>query len=174
MAHLFGMARIGKDAEIRNAGGDSVCNLSLAFSYYDKKAEKGRATQWVDATLWGKRADALAPYLTKGSTVAVTLEDVHIEEYQGKNGAGHKLVGRVVSIELGGKGDGQGAAPAAAPRAAPAPAPRPAPAPAMRPTGGGGGSDGFDDDSDIPFALADHSTEHTTRLDRRMRRHGGR
>ena len=139
------MARIGRDAEIRTAGGDSVCNLSLAFSYYDTKAEKGRATQWVDATLWGKRAEALAPYLTKGTAVAVTLEDVHIEEYQGRNGTGHKLVGRIVSIELGGKGDGQGSAPAAAPRAAPAPAQRPAAAPAPRQVG----ADDMDDD--IPF-----------------------
>lgn len=170
MAHLFGMARLGKDAEIRTAGGDSVCNLSLAFSYYDKKAEKGRATQWVDATLWGKRADALAPYLTKGTAVAVSIEDVHIEEYQGKNGAGHKLVGRVVSIELGG-GKQEGAAVAPAARAA-APAPRPAPAPAPRPAGGGGGPAGLDDmGEDIPFAFADHSPEQVTRLDRRMRRY---
>lgn len=145
MAHLFGMARIGKDAEVRHtSSGETVAGLSLAFSYYDKNAEKGRGTQWVDGSLWGKRAETLAQYLTKGSTVAVTLEDVHIEEYQGRNGTGHKLVGRVVSIELGGKGDSQGSAPAAAPRAAPAPAPRPAAVPAPKPSD-------LDDDSDIPF-----------------------
>jgi hypothetical protein len=38
--------------------------------------------------------------------VAVTLGDVHIETYEGKSGAGHKLVGRVVEIELGGKSGG--------------------------------------------------------------------
>lgn len=162
MAHFFGQARIGRDAEIRTAGGDSVCNLSLAFSYYSKGAENNRATQWIDATLWGKRAETLAPYLRKGGLVSVVLEDVHIEEYQGKNGPGTKLVGRVTSLELGAKQDSS---------AAPAPAPRPAAAPAPR--AGGAAPGGFDDDdSDIPFAFADYSAEPPTSLHRRMRRYG--
>ncbi len=138
MAMMFGAARLGRDAEVRTVGGDSVCNLSLAFSYYDKNAEGGRATQWVYATLWGKRAEVLAPMLRKGSAHTFTLEDVHIEEYQGKSGTGHKLVGRVLSVELGARAD---SAPSPAP--APAPAPRPAPAPKPAPSG--------DLDDDIPF-----------------------
>jgi single-strand DNA-binding protein len=143
MAHLFGMARIGKDAEVRTVGNDSVCNLSLAFSHHDKTAEKGRGTQWVDGSLWGKRAESLAPYLKKGAAVAVTLEDVHIQEYATRDGGtGHKLIGRVVSIELGPRPDG-GSSPAPAPRAA-APAPRPAVS--AQPA-----SAGDDMDDDIPF-----------------------
>lgn len=147
MAHLFGMARIGRDAEIRRTqSGEAVCSLSLAFNYYSKDAENGRAVQWVEGSLWGKRAESLAQYLKKGTSVAVTIEDIHIEEYQGKNGTGTKLTGRVVAIELGSKGDSAGGgapAPAPAPRAAaPRPAPRPAPAPAPS-------HDDMDDD--IPF-----------------------
>lgn len=171
MAHYFGQARIGRDAEIRTAGGDSVCNLSLAFSYYSKDAENGRATQWIDATFWGKRAEKLAPYLKKGGLVSVVLEDVHIEEYQGKNGPGTKLVGRVTSIELGAKQD-SGAAPAPRPAAAPRPAPAPRPAAAPAPRSGGAAPGGFDDDSDIPFAFADYRAEPPASLHRRMRRYG--
>ena len=138
----FGLARIGRDVEVRyTAGGDAVASLSLAFTYGRKGEDGKRQTQWVDAALWGKRAEALAPYLLKGGLVAVTLEEVHIETFQGSNGPGHKLAGKVLDIELAGGGD----KPAAAPRPVPAPARAPARAPA--PTGSG-----FDDmDSDIPF-----------------------
>lgn len=136
----FGLARIGRDVEVRfTAGGDAVASLSLAFSYGRKGEDGKRPTQWVDAALWGKRAEALAPYLVKGGLVAVTLEEVHIETYQGKDGPGHKLTGKVLDIELAGGGD----KPAAAPRPAAARAPAPA---AARP------SSGFDDMSDdIPW-----------------------
>ena len=104
----YGLARLGRDAEIRyTQGGDAVASLSLAFSYGRKGDDGRRPTQWVDGSLWGKRAEALAPYLTKGSLVVVTLEDVHIETYQGKNGEGHKLAGRVIDLELAGGGERQ-------------------------------------------------------------------
>lgn len=139
----YGLARLGRDAEIRyTQGGDAVASLSLAFSYGRKGDDGRRPTQWVDGSLWGKRAEALAPYLTKGSLVVVTLEDVHIETYQGKNGEGHKLAGRVIDLELAGGGERQEAP--APQRAAPQrtqPAPRQA-APAMA----------FDDMADdVPF-----------------------
>lgn len=135
----YGLARIGRDAEVRFLPkGDAVVNLSLAFSYGRKGEDGKRPTQWVDATLWGDRAQALAPYLLKGGLVVATLDDVHIETYQGKNGEGTKLVGRVADIELAGGNDRQEQKPAA-------PAQRTAPKPVAA-------SSGFDDMSDdIPF-----------------------
>ena len=42
MINAFGMARLGRDAELRyTPNGDAVCNLSLAFSY-GKKDDSGR------------------------------------------------------------------------------------------------------------------------------------
>ena len=85
----FGLARLGRDAEIRTTSqGESVATLALAFSYGRKGSDGNRPTQWVDAALWGKRAEALAPYLLKGGLVSVSLEDVHIETFEGKNGPG--------------------------------------------------------------------------------------
>lgn len=140
MSKMFGLARLGRDAEIRTTGqGESVATLALAFSYGRKGSDGRRPTQWVDGALWGKRAEALAPYLTKGGLVSVLLEDVHIETYQGKNGEASKLVGRVVDVELAGGGE-RAASPAPAPRAAPAP--RQAPAPS-----GGHGFESMDDDT---------------------------
>ena len=86
----------------------------------------------------------VSAYLLKGSLVSVTLEDVCVETFQGKNGEGHKLTGRVLAIDLvpNGQASGQAAQrPAAAPRQAPRQqAPRT------------GGDSGFEDmGSDIPF-----------------------
>lgn len=134
----FGLARLGRDAEIRTtSNGEQVATLALAFSYGRKGSDGKRPTQWVDGALWGKRAEALAPYLLKGGLVSVSLEDVHVETFEGKNGPGHKLAARVVDVELAGGGERT---------AAPAPAPRSAPRPPAS------ASSGFDDmDSDIPF-----------------------
>lgn len=133
----FGLARIGRDVEVRHTPqGEAVASLALAFTYRNK-GEK--ATQWIEASLWGKRAEALAPYLLKGGLISVTVDDVHIETYEGKNGTGTKLIGRVSDVELAGGGQAQEQQ---AHRPAPARvAPKPAPA-----------ASGFDDmDSDIPF-----------------------
>lgn len=139
MATLYGLARIGRDAEVRyTPGGDAVANLSLAFSWGRKGDDGNRPTQWVDGSLWGKRAESITQYLTKGTLVMVTLEDVHIEEFQGKNGPGHKLAGRISAIEFAGGAKTEQASPQQQ-RAAPE-----KPAPQQ--------SAGFGDfDSDIPF-----------------------
>jgi single-strand DNA-binding protein len=105
----IGFARLGRDAEVRYApSGDAVVNLSIAFNY--GKADDGgnRPTQWIEAALWGKRAESLAQYLVKGSVHNFYLSDVHIETYQGQNGQGHKMVGRVDDIELGPRGQAGG------------------------------------------------------------------
>lgn len=137
----FGVARIGRDVEVRfTAQGEAVASLSLAFSYGRKGQDGKQPTQWVDAALWGKRAEALAPYLAKGHQIGVTLEDVHIETYQGKNGEGHKLVARVLDVQLIGN---QAAVAASAATARPA-------AKTANPIGVA--ASGFDDmDDDIPF-----------------------
>lgn len=113
MAQLFGLATIGRDAEVRyTQSGDPVASLSLAFSYGKKGDDGKRPTQWVDGSLWGKLAESIAPYCLKGTKVAVTLDDVRIEVFQGKNGEGHKLVGQVSKIELAGSASGATSAPA--------------------------------------------------------------
>ena len=99
----YGLARIGRDVELRRTPkGEAVISLSLGFKWGAKGDDGNRKTEWVDASLWGKQAEALAPYLKKGGLVSVTIDDLHIETYQGKNGEGKKLAGRVSGIELAG------------------------------------------------------------------------
>lgn len=104
MIQAFVTGNLGKDAEMRQAGKDSVCSFSVASG---RKVKGEEQTTWVRCSLWGKRGEALAQYLTKGSKVAVAGE-LSTREYQGKM----YVELRVAEIELmGGKGGGRTEAP---------------------------------------------------------------
>src|SRR5690606_40935879 len=93
-------------------------SLSLAFTYGKKGTDGKRPTQWVDGSLWGQRAEALQPYLLKGTRVYVVLDEAHEESYQTRDGrSGSKIVGRVSVIEFASK-PAQQAAPQSAQRPA--------------------------------------------------------
>ena len=91
---------IGRDAEVRNAGGTSVAGFSLAVkSGYGDKAQ----TVWVDCSLWGKQAESgLVQYLKKGQFVVVTGE-LGTREHEGKT----YVTLRANNVTLGGKQDSQ-------------------------------------------------------------------
>lgn len=140
MAQITGVFRIGKDAEVRfTPRGDAVAQLSLAYNYGKKGDDNKRPSQWIDASIWGKRAESLAPYLLKGSQIYAVLSDPHIQTYEGKNGQGHKLAATVLEIELI-AGQREQAQPA---QRQERPAARPAPS---------NHGDFSDMDSDVPFA----------------------
>jgi single-strand DNA-binding protein len=126
--NLIGLARLGRDIELRNLNdGTAVGNLSLAFNYGKKGQDGKRPSQWVDAAIFGDRATKLAGYLTKGTQVCVVLSDPHIETYEKKDGGmGFKLAAKVDSLEFASSPD--------TPRQEPAPKP---------------GIEGLEDD--IPF-----------------------
>lgn len=144
MATLNGLFTLGKDCELRTTpSGDDVATLSLAYNY-GRKQDGKQPTQWIRATLWGKRATTLAQYLTKGKQIYASLDDVHIREYEGSNGKGFNLEAKIVDLEFtrGQQQQDQGYGGNSQPARQPAPqrqAPQPAPS-------------GFDDvDSDIPW-----------------------
>jgi single-strand DNA-binding protein len=128
-----GLARIGREVEVRyTTGGEAVANISLAFTFGKKGADGNRPTQWVDASLWGKRAETLAPYLKKGSQIVAYLDDVSVQTFtKGDGTQATKMVGRIVDLELISSGEAQHQ-----------PAPKPQPKPSS-------GFEGMDDD--IPF-----------------------
>jgi single-strand DNA-binding protein len=103
MAQLIGLARVGRDAQVRDAGDSRVANLSLAFDFR-AKGEKG--TTWADCALWGKQADALAQYLTKGKQVFAVVDDIQLEEFtKGDGTKAAKISGRVSRIDLVSNGE---------------------------------------------------------------------
>ena len=120
---------LGRDAELKYLNnGDPICNFSVADSQ-----GKDKGTIWWNCSLFGKRGEALAQYLTKGQSVAV-VGIVTEREWSDKEGNKRKSMDvRVSEIALqGGRRDTE---PQEERRAAPKPAPV---------------QDSFDDDS-IPF-----------------------
>lgn len=150
---MIGMARLGRDPELRFLpDGTPVLNMALAVNYGKKGQDGNRPTQWIEAAMFGQRAETLASLLAKGSAHCFTLSDVHVETYDKRDGSGQgvKLAARVDDVEFGPRQDG--AAPAQQQRTAAAPrhghdAPRNSqPAPPTR------SNSGFADmDDDIPF-----------------------
>ena len=133
---LTGLVRLGRDAVLRYMpDGTPVANMALAYNYGQKDEAGKRPAQWIEAALWGKRAEALVPHLLKGTALDVVLEDVRIETWSDRDGATRmKLAARVLNVEFAGR---------AAERAA-------APDPAAPPSDKAGGAGGFESD-DIPF-----------------------
>ena len=72
---------IGRDAAVRTTqGGDKVTGWTVAV---EERTGQDKRTVWFDCTLWGKRGESLAPYLTKGGKVAVSGE-LSTREHEGK------------------------------------------------------------------------------------------
>lgn len=135
--------RVGRDAELRYTGsGDAVCSIPVAVDYGRKGQDGKKPSQWYEVTLWGKQAEALAQYLTKGKQVFFVGSDLNVQTFSKNDGTqGVKLVCRCAEIKFA--SDGQGQQQSAQPARQPAPKPQ-------QSQQGTSGPDAFDDD--IPFA----------------------
>lgn len=74
MNRVILIGNLGADAELRyTQGGQPVVSMRLATSekWQGKDGQQQERTDWHALTLWGKRAEGLAQYLTRGSRIAV-------------------------------------------------------------------------------------------------------
>ena len=71
---------IGADAVTRVAGQTTVTGFNVAV---EQRTKDGKKTQWVGCSMWGKRGETLAQYLTKGGKVVVSGE-LQTREHEGK------------------------------------------------------------------------------------------
>ena len=68
------VGNLGRDAELRyTPGGAAVATLNMATTevWNDKAGQKQEKTEWHRVVLWGKTAESLAEYLTKGKQIYV-------------------------------------------------------------------------------------------------------
>lgn len=136
--NLSFLGRIGNDPELKQVGQSELLELNVAnnVGYGDR-----RSTNWFRCTIWGKRAQSLKQYLTKGKQIFVTGQ-LSLKEYTTKDG--EKRISPEVTVDqlefIAGAdaqagGSSYGGAPAASNNTAPA-----APAPTTAET-----------DDDMPF-----------------------
>lgn len=73
MQQLTIAGNVGKDAELRRTGnGDAVLGFSVAVDNGKDKNGNKRDSTWFDCSIWGKRAESLERYITKGTKVVLT------------------------------------------------------------------------------------------------------
>ncbi|RMG44821.1 MAG: single-stranded DNA-binding protein [Acidobacteria bacterium] len=88
LAKVILIGNLGRDAELRRTpGGTTLADFSIATNerWTDKNGTQQEHTQWFRVTLWGRQAEALAPYLTKGKQVYVD-GTLRAREYTDRDG----------------------------------------------------------------------------------------
>jgi single-strand DNA-binding protein len=68
------VGNLGRDAELRyTPGGAAVSTLNMATTevWNDKQGQRQEKTEWHRVILWGKQAESLQEYLTKGKQIYV-------------------------------------------------------------------------------------------------------
>ena len=91
---------VGGDGEIRVlAKGDPVLNFSVAHS--DKDRDGKETTTWIRCAIFGKRAEALAPHITKGKSVTV-VGAMSIRMFEAQGEKRHSVEMKVDQLAFGG------------------------------------------------------------------------
>src|SRR5260221_7127921 len=111
------VGNLGRDAELRyTPGGAPVATLNLATTevWNDKTSgQKQEKTEWHRIVLWGKSAESLSEYLTKGKQIYVEgrLQTRKWQDKDGNDKYTTEIRGdRIVLLGGGGGGAGGGGA----------------------------------------------------------------
>ncbi|MBK8485447.1 MAG: single-stranded DNA-binding protein [Saprospiraceae bacterium] len=95
------IGNLGANPDIKSfEKGNKVARFTLATndSYTDKDGKKVTETQWHTMVAWGKTADIVEEFLTKGSEVAIEGK-LTSRSYEGKDGE-KKYITEVVIHEV--------------------------------------------------------------------------
>lgn len=105
----FIAGNLTRDAELRSTGGGlSVANFSVAVNERVKNAKTGEwedRANYIDCTMFGKRAESLSKYMTRGTKVAVEGK-LRWSQWEDKSGGKRSKVEIVVDeVELMARGE---------------------------------------------------------------------
>lgn len=87
------LVRIGRDAELRSVNSKPMLTVSVV---YDVGWGQNKKAQWLNLVMFGQQAEKVAQHFTKGKQIVARVDDVHIDEYNGKS----NLKGTLVSFEF--------------------------------------------------------------------------
>ncbi|MCG9791811.1 single-stranded DNA-binding protein [Flavobacterium algicola] len=96
------VGHLGNDPEIKTfEGGRKLANFTIATNdhYKNEKGEKVEETQWHKVVAWGKTAEIIEKYVTKGKEIAVEGKLTH-RSYDDKNGEKRYITEVVISEVL--------------------------------------------------------------------------
>ncbi len=82
------IGHVGQDPEIKTLeGGKKVAKMTIATKevYYKENGDKVEQTEWHKVAAWGKTAEIIEKYVTKGKEVAIEGKLSH-RSYDDKNG----------------------------------------------------------------------------------------
>lgn len=82
------IGHVGADPEVKSFDNDkkkAYFNLATSETYRNDKGEKVEETQWHRLVAWGKSAEIIEKYVTKGKELAVEGKLVH-RTYNDPNG----------------------------------------------------------------------------------------
>jgi len=106
------VGNLGRDAELRyTPGGAAVATLNMATTevWNDKQGQRQEKTEWHRVILWGKQAESLQEYLTKGKQIYV---EGRLQTRQWDDKDGNKRYTTEIKADritlLGGAGGGRG------------------------------------------------------------------
>jgi single-strand DNA-binding protein len=95
------IGHVGQNPEIKNLdGGKKVANVTIATndSYTNDKGEKVEQTEWHKVVAWGKTAEIIEKYVTKGKEIALEGKLTY-RSYEDKNGE-KRFVTEIVVHEI--------------------------------------------------------------------------
>jgi single-strand DNA-binding protein len=95
------IGNVGNDPEIKTFdGGRKLANITIATkdSYKNDKGEKVEQTEWHKVVAWGKTADIIEKFVTKGLQIAIEGKLTH-RSYDDKNGE-KRYITEVVANEV--------------------------------------------------------------------------
>ena len=106
------VGNLGRDAELRyTPGGAAVSTINMATTevWNDKGGQKQEKTEWHRVVLWGKTAESLTEYLTKGKQIYVEgrLQTRQWDDKDGNKRYTTEIRGDRVVLLGGGGGRGQ-------------------------------------------------------------------
>ncbi len=108
------VGNLGRDAELRyTPGGAAVATLNLATTevWNDKGGQRQEKTEWHRIVLWGKQAESLQEYLTKGKQIYVEgrLQTRQWDDKDGNKKYTTEIKADRITLLGGGGGGGRGA-----------------------------------------------------------------
>ena len=108
------VGNLGRDAELRyTPGGAAVATLNMATTevWNDKSGQRQEKTEWHRVVLWGKTAESLSEYLTKGKQIDVEgkLQTRQWDDKDGNKRYTTEIKGDRVVLLGGGGGGSRGA-----------------------------------------------------------------